>query len=324
MLADVAETLPRNVLTPRYSQSTIMTETLRLLLAELIDYAGLFPPAALPMQEAVHNYAQYINGEFRWMLGRFITPAARLDEFERAAIEHMPPHTGPSRAWRVSLLAGNDPASDLKAIEEFNQRYAGSIQIDTLETKASTADEIGAFVSAGYANLAVYVEIPIAEDPHPLIAAIARAGVQAKARTGGITPEAFPSSETVARFLAACASSGVAFKATAGLHHPLRSVNRLTYEPDSASSLMHGFLNVFLAAAWVRAGMNAQDAVELLEEKDAATFRFGEDAIEWRNHRLIREEIAATRNRFAAAFGSCSFSEPVEDLRALGPLNRTT
>ncbi|MBX3279130.1 MAG: hypothetical protein KF868_14090 [Acidobacteria bacterium] len=295
-----------------------MTRTLRLLLGELIDYAGLFPPAALPMQEAVRNYAQYINGECGWMLGRFITPVARLDEFERAALEYTQPHTGSSRAWRVSVLGGNDPASDLKAIQEFNQRRAGSIQIDTLETKASTADEIEAFACAGYAKLAVYIEIPIAEDPHPLIAAIARAGARAKARTGGITPEAFPSSENVVRFLAACASSRVAFKATAGLHHPVRSVNRLTYEPDSASSLMHGFLNVFLAAAWIRAGMNASDAVELLEEKDTAAFRFGDAAVEWRNHRLTTEEIAAARTRFASAFGSCSFTEPVEDLRALG------
>lgn len=318
MLADVAETLPRNALTPRQLQSTIMTRTLRLLLGELIDYAGLFPPAALPMQEAVRNYTQYIKGEYGWMLGRFITPAVRLDEFERAALEYTQPHTGSSRAWRVSVLGGHDPASDLKAIEEFNQRRAGSIQIDTLETKASTADEIEAFAGAGYAKLAVYIEIPIAEDPHPLITAIARTGVRAKARTGGITPEAFPFSENVVRFLVACASGGVAFKATAGLHHPLRSVNRLTYEPDSGSSLMHGFLNVFLAAAWIRAGMNATEAVELLEEKDAATFRFGEDVVEWRNHRLTKEEIAAARTRFASAFGSCSFTEPVEDLRALG------
>lgn len=300
-----------------------MTGTLRLLLGELIDYAGLFPPAALPMQEAVHNYAQYISGEYNWMLGRFITPAARLDEFERAALEHTRLYTESSRAWRVSVLGGNNPALDLKAIDEFNQRHTGSIQIDTLETKASTADEIEAFAGADYAKLAVYIEIPIVEDPHPLIAAIARAGARAKARTGGITPEAFPSSENVVRFLVACASSGVAFKATAGLHHPLRSVNRLTYEPDSASGLMHGFLNVFLAAAWIRAGMNDKDAVELLEEKDAATFRFGEDAVEWRNHWLAKEEIAAARNRFAAAFGSCSFSEPVEDLRALDLEERT-
>ena len=56
-------------------------ESLRALLEEVIDYAGLFPPSQLSMQEAVVNYAAYRSGELGWMLGRFVVPTARLDEF---------------------------------------------------------------------------------------------------------------------------------------------------------------------------------------------------------------------------------------------------
>lgn len=300
-----------------------MTETLRLLLGELIDYAGLFPPAALPMSEAVGNYGEYLKSDQSWMLGRFITPTARLEEFERAADSHL----SGARPWRLSVLGGSDLAADLRAIAEFNQKHSGAASaaavIDALEIRATGIGDIEQAMSAVHDSglaPAVYIEIPIANDPRPLVSAIARAGGRAKARTGGLTPEAFPASGEVARFLAACAAEGAAFKATAGLHHPLRAVHRLTYEPNSVSGLMHGFLNVFLAAAWLRAGLSAEEAVELLEEKNPAAFRFGDEAVDWRDRRLTKEEIINTREGFAVAFGSCSFCEPIEDLRALGLL----
>ena len=60
-------------------------ESVRTLLAEIIDYAGLFPPSQITMQEAVINFATYRNSNYSWMLGRFVLPVARLDEFMEAA-----------------------------------------------------------------------------------------------------------------------------------------------------------------------------------------------------------------------------------------------
>jgi hypothetical protein len=112
----------------------------------------------------------------------------------------------------------------------------------------------------------------------------------------------------------------VPFKATAGLHHPVRSVHRLTYQPDSPSATMHGFLNVFLAAAFLRVGMDLQLAVELMNEQLASAFHFDSDGLLWREHRLGLDDISAARRDFAISFGSCSFTEPVDDLRMLGLL----
>ena len=162
-----------------------------------------------------------------------------------------------------------------------------------------------------------YVEVPLDPDPAPLVAAIARAGGRAKARTGGVTPDAFPQPAELLRFLRAVTAAGVPFKVTAGLHHPLRAEYRLTYEADSPRGTMYGFLNVFLTAAFLRAGLADADALRLLEERSPDAFRFLPDAIEWRGRRVDRATIAATRAQGIGGFGSCSFTEPVGELKEL-------
>jgi hypothetical protein len=134
---------------------------------------------------------------------------------------------------------------------------------------------------------------------------------------GGETADKFPAPENMVEFIRLCAAANVAFKATAGLHHPLRSVHRFSYQPDSPSGVMHGFVNVFLAAAFLRAGMETKLALQLLEEQSADAFHFDADGVGWREHRLGRREIAAARRSFAVSFGSCSFTEPIDDLKSL-------
>jgi hypothetical protein len=242
------------------------SRSLRTLLADLIDYAGLFPPAALTMQDAVRNYARYRDGEHAWMLGRFVVPRERAKEV-------------PS---------------------EFP---LGVLGID--EVKAGTLEDVNAIDADGRA---VYVEITDVS----LLEAIASRGLRAKIRTGGLTEDAFPTSERIAAFMRACRQHGVAFKATAGLHHPLRCVRSLTYEPNAPTGLMHGFINVFLAAALL------DDAEAVLEERDAKAFAFDDEGARWRDRFVSTEEIARLRSGFAISFGSCSFEEPIDDLRILG------
>lgn len=304
-----------------------MVYSLRDLLLGLIDYAGLFPPAALDMPTATRKYAEYHEGEYRWALGRFVVPVARLDEFEKAA-EGILPDGGMegNDFWRLSALGGADLTSDLDRIAEFNQKHstedssAGAAVIDTIEIKAGRAGDIENAMRLTPANLAPYFEIPIRDDPAELVKSIAGAEARAKVRTGGVTADAFPSSFDLARFIKICAEEDVPFKATAGLHHPLRSVNRLTYAPDSASAMMHGFLNVFLAAAFAQGGMDVDRLVELLEEKSPESFQFDNGGVTWRDEMIVRGQLRNSRNLLAIAFGSCSFEEPIDDLKKIGLL----
>jgi hypothetical protein len=145
-----------------------------------------------------------------------------------------------------------------------------------------------------------------------LIPELAKHGLHAKIRTGGLTPDAIPHPDRVATFIRICAMHGVPFKATAGLHHPLRCMRALTYEPDSARATMHGFVNVFMAAAF------PHDAERVLVEDDPKAFRFEDDAAWWRDHAVTTEHLADVRREFAMSFGSCSFEEPIADLQELG------
>ncbi|HEX2831436.1 MAG TPA: hypothetical protein VHW00_00385 [Thermoanaerobaculia bacterium] len=247
--------------------------SLRTLLAHLVDYAGLFPPAALTMQDAVRNYARYRESEFAWMLGSFVVPKERAKEV---------PAEFPMSVLGVHEIKAN-------SVEEVNAIEGTGVE------------------GTGVEGTGVYVEITDLS----LLDAIANKGLRAKMRTGGLTEEAFPTSQKIADFLRACKARGVAFKATAGLHHPLRCVRSLTYEPNAPTGLMHGFINVFLAAALL------DDAEAVLEERDAEAFAFDDDGARWRDRRVRTQDLEALRRDFAISFGSCSFEEPIDDLRAL-------
>jgi hypothetical protein len=301
-----------------------MNHSLRDLLLGLIDYAGLFPPATLDMSTATRKYAKYREGEYRWALGRLIVPVARLDEFEKAAEAIMPDGGWEGDDfWRLSALGGGDLSSDLNRIAEFNKKYApsdeseGAAIIDAIEIKVARPADIENAMNLTPAKLTPYFEIPIGDDPTELIKSVAETEARAKVRTGGVTAEAFPSSFDLARFIKICAEEDVPFKATAGLHHPLRSVNRLTYAPDSASAMMHGFLNVFLAAAFAQSGMDVDRLAELLEEQSPEAFQFDSGGVTWRDEMIVRGQLRNSRNLLAIAFGSCSFEEPIEDLKKI-------
>ncbi len=290
---------------------------LRTLITGLIDYAGLFPPAALDMPGAVRNYAAYRQGEYGWALGRFILPGARITEFEEAAQQ-----AGASGdRWAIALSAGGDAKLEIERLQEFNRRHGAAndgFAIDTFEIKVQKAEEIRQIARLLPAGISGYFEILLSPSLPEMLAALAAAGTRAKFRTGGLTAGTFPLSSDLARFMQNCLAAKVAFKASAGLHHPVRSVHPFTYEPDSPSGVMHGFVNVFLAAALLRAGGSVEEAVALLEETSPGAFRFDEQGANWLTHRLSRAQLEETRRRFALSVGSCSFEEPLADLRKLG------
>jgi len=292
------------------------------LLRDLIDYAGLFPPASLDMAPAVANYDAYSRSEWNWILGRFIVPVARLAEFEEVLFGFPTSEQGAGfPSWRLSVLLGSDVVADVARICDFKSRMASSSSsrraiVEAVELRVASIEEITRLSKIIPPELATYFEVPPSTCAE-CIATVADCGRRAKIRTGGATADKFPAPENVIEFIRLCAAAKVPFKATAGLHHPLRSVHRFTYQPESPSGIMHGFINVFLAAAFVRAGMDRTLATQLLEEQSSQAFQFDSDGIAWRQHRLRQDEIAAARQSFAISFGSCSFAEPIEDLRSL-------
>ena len=298
---------------------------LRILLGDAIDYAGLFPPAQLDMAGAVAEYAGYLDSDDRWALGRFVVPVSRLHELREAALargaEGLPlgSSDGP---WRLSALVGADVSADMARVRAFNAQQVDeedwSARVEAIETRASIEDAVAAAARSIGDGFETYVEIPVATDPTPLVRAIGAAGLRAKIRTGGTTADAFPAPADVARFLAACITERVPFKATAGLHHPVRGEHALTYAPDSPLGTMHGFLNVFVAAAWLANGADEARAREILEERNPSAFLVDDAGVTWRTHRLNAEQLSRVRASGITAFGSCSFREPLDDLAALG------
>jgi hypothetical protein len=283
-----------------------VSAAIRALLANVVDYAGLYPPASLDVPTAARNYSSYLAAEDRWMLGRFVVGVAKLPEL-RAVIQAIRPRES---AWPVAVVAPDAAAATgvIRAVDD------GAVKVESVEVKATTVAEVTMLGKAATRARDVYVEVAVNPSLESLLDANAAAKLRAKIRTGGVTTDAFPPSASVVRFLRGCTERGIAFKATAGLHHPLRGSYRLTYDRDAASGSMFGFLNVFLAAALIRGGLSDDDAHAVLEESDETAFVVGDQTIAWRDHVVDLDAITSTRARFATSFGSCSFREPVDEL----------
>lgn len=289
-------------------------KAVRNLLGGLIDYAGLFPPAALSMEKAVANYYSYLNSDYSWMLGRFILPISRLAEFEAVAADY-----SPEAELNISAISDGVLDQDLHQIADFNARNFLRYLIDSIEVKTSDSTEIAQISAKTPEMMNLYIEIPL-DSSVEYVEQLAAFGRRAKIRTGGIKEEMFPEVEQISKFLEACTQYNVPFKATAGLHHPIRAVHNLTYEPASARCKMHGFLNLFIAAIFCKNGYTVDEVNSILLDEDSRNFRFTDDSAYWREHEVEAYRILELRQKFCTSFGSCSFDEPLEDLKALGVL----
>jgi hypothetical protein len=275
------------------------------MLESLIDYAGLYPPASLDMRRAVGNYLAYRDGRHSDILGRFIIDASRIDELRSAAGKDL-------GNLRLSVLVPSGADGDCLAA-----LLDDGVRIESVETKRTDARSASEVIKNIPERLETYVEWPMERWNEEALEPEAESRERVKLRMGGVVPDAFPSPESVARVLDGLERSGIPFKATAGLHHPIRSRHRLAYTADSPTGTMHGFVNLLCAAALIHTGGSATEAVQILEEQDFRAWSLSSDAFSWRSRRWTIEQISATRKRFVS-FGSCSFEEPIRDLEAMG------
>jgi hypothetical protein len=255
--------------------TTGVAPALKALLERVIDYAGMYPPAGLPLEETIANFGNYRGGDHKWMLRSLVVGAAEMSRVP------------PALDGALAVLSESD-----------DSRAA------SLESKGIVA-----------ASRPVYCEVALSSLDQ--LAAVKQAGCFAKMRTGGLKPEAIPTPTQVAAFITACAERRLPFKATAGLHHPVRAEYPLTYETNAPRAVMHGFLNVLMASAFAWHGEH--DLEPILSETDPAAFSFDERA-HWRKKSLNTEQVREARRDFIHSIGSCSFDEPVHELQGLGLL----
>ncbi|MGM7723175.1 hypothetical protein [Metabacillus sp. Hm71] len=287
-------------------------------MTELIDYAGLFPPAALSLTEAIKNYHSYIHGPNSWMLGPFVLPASRLGELEpfREQFNDQYP-------LRLSVILNNSGKfePELMTLQHFWETYKNAGCIEAIEVPLPSQVDLACLeeLDKQIAGYRIFCEITgtneqlLAKlDLIQKINKISSRSFGIKYRMGGITSNMFPSAKQAAFVIHETKQRGLALKFTAGLHHPIRQYRK------EVETFMHGFVNVFTASimAYCRSVNKATIQAILLDE-NSTNFSFTTDTLSWRNLTVSSSEINHARNFFAASYGSCSFDEPREELGEL-------
>jgi hypothetical protein len=296
-----------------------MILSVQTLFTNIIDYAGIFPPAKLGLQVAMQNYQQYRSGSNRWMLGSFVLPASRLNEFKSWLPTLSASDT--TEQWPLSVIIADETKHDLSQLERQIHADSASTQdatIIALEFSSRSEDQIEQILPSLPSGMETFFEIPLDRDPAPTLNLLKGSGVGAKVRTGGITETAFPDPARLGQFILACAKAQVPFKATAGLHHLLPGRYPMTYEPNSSTVTMMGFLPVAIAATLAYCQQSTlEQVVEVLQTSNLDAFHFTLEGVIWNDRRFSLAELTKTRQRAFRSFGSCSFQEPVADVNRL-------
>ncbi|MBS1262752.1 MAG: hypothetical protein MAG453_02115 [Calditrichaeota bacterium] len=314
----------------------------RSLFRGLIDYAGLFPPSQLPLDEAIRNFARYREENDRWMLSRFIIPAGKLEELDGYSDElftRRPP-------FRFSVIVPGTSSFDsflasfrgnLRRIQQFERRHGDRVRVEMLETKLpideasaenpetllpffeslerAVLDEIGR-------SLPLFAEVPWGGDYDVAFEHVStaigwyngqpegrRIQVGFKLRCGGVEPADVPEPEVVASAIFHTLRAKIPFKATAGLHHPVRHYR------DEFGGMMHGFLNVFGAGVLGRVHrLDRDELLEIVREDDPRAFKLTERSFSWRALSASIDDVERARAENFISYGSCSFDDPREDL----------
>jgi len=284
----------------------------RALMAGAVDYAGLFPPAQLPLADALAEYRRALAGADAWMLGRFIVPAMQLSVLADAVVRDA--HDG--RGWTVSAIVREHMDEDAAAVQAFNQRAANQhVRVDTIECRPSSSDSITWLAKTFSPAFTVHVEVGVGPTARDDLRVVARHQLRAKVRTGGLAPDAFPAPARLVAFIESARDVGVPFKATAGLHHAMRGAYPLSDEIGAQSATMHGFVNLMLATAAVGERLPTTTAAALLTRTDHSALVFDDERVRWGDVELSIDAIGRMREAQCVSFGACSFREPVLEYR---------
>jgi len=296
-----------------------MRAALRTLLEGVIDYAGLFPPAKLTMEDAVAGYVAYRGGPEQWILSRFVCPAARLNDFQ-VQLERLP--NAPSVPMSVLGTSGPDIdtfesalEADAKAMTAFENAMGDRAPILGFEVKLPRPQDADKVIRdlKSFDHVDVFLEVGLGEGMEESLAAIAETEwMAAKGRSGGVEPSQIPSSLALGAFLKQAIDLDLEFKLTAGLHDPIRHFD------ERVGAELHGYLNCLMACAiHLDHDLSVDEIATILDAKDEAVMRAEDSALYWGNVRVELDAVDDLRTRFLG-FGSCSVLEPLEGLEKMG------
>ncbi len=319
---------------------------LELFLTGLIDYAGLFPPAKLDLNTAFSNYIEYLGGKDSYILSRFICPSGKLKEFYETKGELKEKFdnvdTDKWISFSVLPVGGNNHkefvssfTEDLKTCDNFINYASEKIVIDVFEVKLPEElltkhglnplknfySEITVMLNdTGFYNSRIFFELPSGKIDIAEIVAGSMAennqkltNLGLKFRTGGISADAFPTVEDTAKIIKYCRDFKIPFKATAGLHHPVRHFDK------SVNTFMHGFFNIFGAGILAhKHSLSLKEITEIVKDENKESFKFTEDLFLWRDIETDCDSLAKAREELMLSFGSCSFDEPRQDIKEMG------
>jgi hypothetical protein len=264
----------------------------------LFDDAALFPPGDAPMAAAVPAHRE-LSTRLGRLVGPFVVPAGRLDELGR--------HLDAGVPLGISLIvAADELATAVRRVAQDPGLALAAVEVPVVSDAAAAVEAARALDDVLPEDLPAAVELPRSAARDEVLDVLAGTGYRAKLRTGGVSPERFPSPEELAARLRGCVDRGVAVKCTAGLHHAVRHT-------DPATGFEHhGFLNVLLAASALAEGAPTETATGHLRDSDAAGMVAALRT--WPAQRAARARAVFT------SFGTCSVLEPVDDLVTLGLL----
>jgi hypothetical protein len=270
----------------------------RTLVSALVDDAGLFPPTALRVDDALRRYAGLRQSEQPTFTGTFVASTNHVVALQTAlpadARLRLSIVVGGSREVSELAHAASDPRLTFTALEFL----PGATRRDVTEVLDAIA---GIWVFADAPD--VYLELGLEDLDRHLVSTIAKQGWSAKLRCGGTVPDAFPTPDQLGRAIHLLVGQGVAFKATAGLHHALPYV-------DPSTGLSHyGFLELLAAVHAAQSGASISAVSRALSTDDGQALVAAT--------RAMPPRVAATVRDAFRTFGCCDPTQPQADVDSL-------
>jgi hypothetical protein len=315
-------------------EKTIITaESLSLFLNGIMDYAGLFPPASLTLHNSYSNYLKHIESPLSWMLAKFVIPAGKLAElaeiYERFDVSNKVPLSILFNSAETDEAFNSSFNNDIKAVKEFREKIEEKVTADAFEVKIPVdikddEKKLLKFLVNINSNLEkkLKLDVPVFLESPPdavmpiVIDVISQFNIENKKRygyklrTGGVEKSAIPDAGVIATAIKIVQNHEMPIKFTAGLHHPFRHFN------EGIQAYMHGFINVFAASVLnCTHNINRHEIKEILLDENQDDFEFHDTFFKWKNLVELNSLIEDARKNYIISFGSCSFGDPVKDLK---------